>query len=329
MRGIVRAAPLRCEARRRGIERRRVRRELRRANPRMARVRQNRAVRIRAEMRARESCAGRIRAEMRARESCAGRIRAWCASGGSCAVRIRAVARPARAAPGESAPSCVRRELRRANPHRRASGESCAGRIRAWRASGRAAPGESAHGARPVRAAPCESAPSCVRRELRRANPRRDARPVRAAPGESAPWRVRRELCRANPRRGASGESCAGRIRAVARLTGIASASPVRVVQPTRGGPRAARAATRKWCGRMANGFSSDADFEGLLEANQGICMPQMAEKTTPDEHLNCAAPPRSSPSPPLLTPPRTAPGEPRSMRARRGKSSAPHASTI
>ncbi len=231
-------------------------------------------------------------------------------------MRIRAVARPVRAAPCESAPSCVRRELRRANPRRDARpGELRRANPRMVRPAG-AAPGESAHGARPARAAPGESA--------------HGARPARVAPGESASRCTSGESCAGRIRAWcASGGSCAGRIRTVARLTGIASASPVRVVQPTRGGPRAARAATRKWCGRMANGFSSDADFEGLLEANQGICMPQMAEKTTPDAPLNCAAPPRSSPSPPLLTPPRTAPGEPRSMRARRGKSSAPHASTI
>ena len=37
--------------------------------------------------------------------------------------------------------------------------------------------------------------------------------------------------------------------------------------------------------------FSSDAnaDFEGLLEVNRGICMPQMAEKTEPDAPPNCA----------------------------------------
>ena len=37
--------------------------------------------------------------------------------------------------------------------------------------------------------------------------------------------------------------------------------------------------------------FSSDANanFEGLLEVNRGICMPQMAEKTEPDVPPNCA----------------------------------------
>ena len=37
--------------------------------------------------------------------------------------------------------------------------------------------------------------------------------------------------------------------------------------------------------------FSSDAnaDFEGLLEVNREICMPQMAEKTEPDVPPNCA----------------------------------------
>lgn len=42
----------------------------------------------------------------------------------------------------------------------------------------------------------------------------------------------------------------------------------------------------------MANVFSSDADadFEGFLEENRGICMPQAAEKTTPDALPNWAA---------------------------------------
>ena len=37
--------------------------------------------------------------------------------------------------------------------------------------------------------------------------------------------------------------------------------------------------------------FSSDANanFEGLLEVNREICMPQMAEKTSPDAPPNCA----------------------------------------
>ena len=37
--------------------------------------------------------------------------------------------------------------------------------------------------------------------------------------------------------------------------------------------------------------FLSDANanFEGLLEVNRGICMPQMAEKTEPDAPPNCA----------------------------------------
>ena len=37
--------------------------------------------------------------------------------------------------------------------------------------------------------------------------------------------------------------------------------------------------------------FSTDANanFEGLLEVNRGICMPQMAEKTSPDAPPNCA----------------------------------------
>ena len=41
--------------------------------------------------------------------------------------------------------------------------------------------------------------------------------------------------------------------------------------------------------------FSSDAnaDFEGLLEVNRGICMPQMAEKTEPDAPPNCAVLPK------------------------------------
>ena len=40
--------------------------------------------------------------------------------------------------------------------------------------------------------------------------------------------------------------------------------------------------------------FSSDANanFEGLLEVNREICMPQMAEKTSPDVPLNCAVAP-------------------------------------
>ena len=40
--------------------------------------------------------------------------------------------------------------------------------------------------------------------------------------------------------------------------------------------------------------FSSDANakFEGLLEVNRGICMPQMAEKTLPDAPPNCVAVP-------------------------------------
>ena len=35
--------------------------------------------------------------------------------------------------------------------------------------------------------------------------------------------------------------------------------------------------------------FPSDANFEGLLEVNRGICMPQMAEKTSPDVPPDCA----------------------------------------
>jgi hypothetical protein len=40
--------------------------------------------------------------------------------------------------------------------------------------------------------------------------------------------------------------------------------------------------------------FSSDANanFEGLLEVNRGICMPQMAEKASPDAPPNCAVVP-------------------------------------
>ncbi len=37
--------------------------------------------------------------------------------------------------------------------------------------------------------------------------------------------------------------------------------------------------------------FSSDANanFEGLLDVNREICMPQMAEKTSPDAPPSCA----------------------------------------
>ena len=38
--------------------------------------------------------------------------------------------------------------------------------------------------------------------------------------------------------------------------------------------------------------FSSDANFEGLLEVNREICMPQMAEKTSSDAPPNCALAP-------------------------------------
>ena len=40
--------------------------------------------------------------------------------------------------------------------------------------------------------------------------------------------------------------------------------------------------------------FSSDANanFEGLLAVNRGICMPQMAEKTSTDAPPNCAVVP-------------------------------------
>jgi len=42
----------------------------------------------------------------------------------------------------------------------------------------------------------------------------------------------------------------------------------------------------------MANVFLSDAnaDFEGFLEGNREICMPQAAEKITPDAPPNWAA---------------------------------------
>ena len=41
--------------------------------------------------------------------------------------------------------------------------------------------------------------------------------------------------------------------------------------------------------------FSSDANanFEGLLAVNREICMPQMAEKTSPDAPPNCAVVPK------------------------------------
>ena len=41
--------------------------------------------------------------------------------------------------------------------------------------------------------------------------------------------------------------------------------------------------------------FSSDANanFEGLLVVNRGICMPQMAEKASPDAPPNCAVVPQ------------------------------------
>ena len=41
--------------------------------------------------------------------------------------------------------------------------------------------------------------------------------------------------------------------------------------------------------------FSSDANanFEGLLDVNREICMPQMAEKTSPDAPPNCAVVPQ------------------------------------
>ena len=40
--------------------------------------------------------------------------------------------------------------------------------------------------------------------------------------------------------------------------------------------------------------FSSEADanFGGVMEANREICMPQMAEKTSPGAPLNCAVVP-------------------------------------
>ena len=40
--------------------------------------------------------------------------------------------------------------------------------------------------------------------------------------------------------------------------------------------------------------FSSDANFEGLLEVNREICMPQMAEKTSPDAPPNFAVVPKA-----------------------------------
>jgi len=51
-------------------------------------------------------------------------------------------------------------------------------------------------------------------------------------------------------------------------------------------------AAPRKCGCRAANAFPSDADadFEGFLEGNRGICMPQAAEKITPDAPPNWAA---------------------------------------
>ena len=50
---------------------------------------------------------------------------------------------------------------------------------------------------------------------------------------------------------------------------------------------------TNEVVGRRVD-FSSDANanFEGLLEVNRGICMPQMAEKTSPDVPPNCAVVP-------------------------------------
>jgi hypothetical protein len=41
--------------------------------------------------------------------------------------------------------------------------------------------------------------------------------------------------------------------------------------------------------------FSSDANanFEGLLDVNREICMPQMAEKASPDAPPNCAVVPQ------------------------------------
>jgi hypothetical protein len=43
--------------------------------------------------------------------------------------------------------------------------------------------------------------------------------------------------------------------------------------------------------------FSSDANanFEGLLAVHRGICIPQMAEKTSPDAPPNCTAAPLSN----------------------------------
>ena len=50
---------------------------------------------------------------------------------------------------------------------------------------------------------------------------------------------------------------------------------------------------TNEAVGRQMD-FSSDAnaDSEGLLEVNRGICMPQMAEKTSPDAPPSCAVSP-------------------------------------
>ena len=43
---------------------------------------------------------------------------------------------------------------------------------------------------------------------------------------------------------------------------------------------------------RMDLSSDANANFEGLLEVNRGICMPQMAEKTSPDVPPNCAVVP-------------------------------------
>jgi len=53
------------------------------------------------------------------------------------------------------------------------------------------------------------------------------------------------------------------------------------------------RRRTNEVVGRRMD-FSSDANanFEGLLEVNRGICVPQMAEKTSPDAPPNCAVSP-------------------------------------
>ena len=58
-------------------------------------------------------------------------------------------------------------------------------------------------------------------------------------------------------------------------------------------GNRLRQSRTNEVVGRRMD-FSSDANanFEGLLEVNREICMPQMAEKTSPDAPPNCAVAP-------------------------------------